>query len=104
MEETSFSSGNAYFKFFVYTLVTGLTAFGIYKGLKYLDGLQDKKLAGNFDPNYKPEFGGNWKLKDCSGREFDNFDLDQFYYVVFFGHTLCPDSTPLNLHKLSKVA
>lgn len=39
MEETSFSSGNAYFKFFVYTLCTAGVAFGIYKGLKYLDGL-----------------------------------------------------------------
>ena len=49
------------------------------------------------------EPGGPWELKDISGRKFTHKDLRGSYYMLYFGHTLCPDATPLTVHKMTKV-
>ena len=36
------------------------------------------------------------------GRRFTHLSLSGSYYLLFFGHTLCPDATPLTLHKITQ--
>ena len=48
------------------------------------------------------EPGGEWILKDLNGQRFGNHNLRGSYYILFFGHTLCPDITPLTVMKMTK--
>ena len=46
--------------------------------------------------------GGDWELKQINGQKFGSQNLRGSYYMLFFGHTLCPEATPLSVHKMSK--
>ena len=46
--------------------------------------------------------GGDWQLIDLSGKKFTSLNVRGHYYLLFFGHTKCPDVTPITLHKLTK--
>ena len=48
------------------------------------------------------EPGGEWILRDLKGGTFSSINMRGNYYLLFFGHTLCPDATPLTLHKITK--
>ena len=48
------------------------------------------------------EPGGPWELRDVNGRKFGSKNLRGQYYMLFFGHTLCPEATPLTVLKMTK--
>jgi len=75
------------------------------------DGLQqaynpsDPEMQANLSEKQREylEPGGPWSLKDISGRKYTHNNLRGKYYMLYFGHTLCPDITPLTVHKMTKV-
>ena len=48
--------------------------------------------------------GGEWSLQDSYGRNFSSVNLRGSYYLLFFGHTACPDACPLTVMKMTKAA
>ena len=50
------------------------------------------------------EPGGEWVLRDLHGRTFSSLNLRGSYYLLFFGHTGCPEATPLTVMKMTKAA
>ena len=46
--------------------------------------------------------GGDWSLYDLNGYNFTHRDMKGHYYLLFFGHTLCPEATPLTVLKMTK--
>lgn len=46
--------------------------------------------------------GGEWQLKDLSGKSFGSEELESHYYLLYFGSSLCPDVCPLTLMKMQK--
>lgn len=46
--------------------------------------------------------GGDWMLQDLNGRPFSHRKMKGSYYIMFFGHTLCPEATPLTVYKIAK--
>ena len=46
--------------------------------------------------------GGDWQLIDVNDRTFSSQQLRGSYYIMFFGNTLCPDTTPLTVFKMTK--
>jgi len=47
------------------------------------------------------EPGGEWLLRDLKGKRFGSHNLRGHYYLLFFGHTLSPDVTPLTVMKMT---
>lgn len=43
-------------------------------------------------------------MLDPYGRTFSSVNLRGSYYLLFFGHTCCPDATPLTVMKMTKAA
>ena len=48
------------------------------------------------------EPGGDWGLHGINGKRFGSHNLRGSYYIMFFGHTMCPDTTPLTVLKITK--
>jgi protein SCO1 len=46
--------------------------------------------------------GGDWVLKDSEGKVFGSHHLKGQYYLLFFGHTMSEDVSPLTVYKMTK--
>ena len=66
--------------------------------LKSLKG----KIFGVQETPKEQKIGGEWELKDLQGKTFGSEDLENYYYLLYFGSSLCPDVCPLTLMKMQK--
>ena len=117
-DEVSFGAKFMYLRMAIFS---GICLFASYQGhLKVTKIIQDRddRLNGKtkeYDPS-DPEMleklsererefvmpGGSWEIKDLKGKSFGSDNLSGSYYLLFFGHTLCPEVTPLTVNKMTK--
>ena len=48
----------------------------------------------------KPLIGGPWELEDNAGTKYSSKDLNDSYYIIYFGFCNCPDICPNSMKKL----
>lgn len=46
--------------------------------------------------------GGDWALRDLQGERFGSWNLKGNYYLLFFGHSLSPETSPMTVYKMTK--
>lgn len=114
-EDVSFEDKFVYTKMIVFSVLFFGFCYQMHKILKRKQDEVMARRAGTAEVYQDPsklnesqrmyaEPGGEWTLKDLYGRPFSSFNLRGNYYLLFFGHTLCPDATPLTVANMTKAA
>jgi protein SCO1/2 len=62
-----------------------------------------KPLAGEGEIQNMAQIGGDFRLTDQDGTEFNSKNLKGNFSLIYFGFTYCPDICPTSLNKVSEV-